>query len=278
MYRKAIVAQLAEAADRIKDGVPPRLKARVFTATADLAALAGWVSHDCGRYATAQRYWSYGIYASSEAGQPDRGVEIVTRMSHQMIYLGHPADVLALLDVAAKKAALPATRALVASQTGRVHAALGDEQSAERHLGAADELVAGGLGDVPRWVTYFDAAEHAGARAVSARDLRAVGRLRTPASVHFTDALALRRPGFDRVKVMDRIGLAAALFTENEPEQAAAAAHQAIDEAARVDSILVASRLNTLLDAARPYRTAAVDEVRSRAADLAVAHPTAVAA
>lgn len=277
LYRSAIVAQLAEVARRVQDGVPPSLKARVFAATADLAALAGWVSHDCGRYATAQRYWSYGIYAASEAGQPDRGVEIVTRMSHQMIYLGHPGDALGLLEVAAAKAHLPATRALVASQTGRVHAALGNEQGAERHLGAADELVADGLGDVPAWVDYFDAAEHAGARAVSARDFTGIGRNRR-ASDHFTDALALRRPGFDRVRVMDRIGLAAALFTEDEPEQGAAAAHQALDDAARIDSTLVASRLNTLLDAARPYKTAAVDEVRTRAADLAAARPTTVAA
>ncbi|MFH8803813.1 hypothetical protein ACH4F6_30110 [Streptomyces sp. NPDC017936] len=38
---------------------------------------------------------------------------------------------------------------------------------------------------------------------------------------------------------MDRIGLAAALFTEGEPEQGAAAAHQALDDATRVDSTLV---------------------------------------
>jgi hypothetical protein len=158
--------------------------------------------------------------------------------------------------VTERQAALPARRALVASQTGRVHAALGDEQSAERH---------------------FDAAKHAGARAVSARDLHGIGRLRR-ASVHFTDALALRKPGFDRVKVMDHIGLAAALFTEGEPEQGTAAAHQALTEAARVDSTLVASRLNTLLDATRPYRTAPVDEVRTRATDLAAARPTTVAA
>ncbi|MFI6210291.1 Tat pathway signal protein [Streptomyces sp. NPDC051041] len=278
LYRSAIVAQLAEVARRIQDGVPPSLKARVFAATADLAALAGWTSHDCGRYATAQRYWSYGIYAASEAGQPDRKVEIVTRMSHQMIYRGHPKDALGLLEVTVAKANLPATRALVASQTSRVHAALGNEHDAERHLGAADELVADGPGDdVPEWAAYFDAAEHAGARAVSARDLTGIGRPRR-ASDHFTDALALRRPGFDRVKVMDRVGLAAALFTENEPEQGAAAAHQALYEAARIDSTLVASRLNTLLDAARPYKTATVDEVRTRARDLAAARPTTVAA
>ncbi|MET9694669.1 Tat pathway signal protein [Streptomyces sp. NPDC006514] len=278
LYRSAIVAQLAEVARRIQDGVPRSLRTRVFAATADLAALAGWVSHDCGRYGTAQRYWSYGVYAAGEAGQPDRGVEIVTRMSHQMIYLGRPGDALGLLGVAGAKAQMPATRALVASQTGRVHAALGDERAADRHLGDADELLADGLGDVPEWVGYFDAAEHAGARAVSARDLTGLGRGRRAASVHFHDALRLRKPGFDRVRVMDRVGLAAALFDEGEAEQGAAAAHRALDDAARIDSTLVTSRLNTLLDAARPYETTAVNDVRAKARELAVARPTTIAA
>ena len=279
LYRSAIVAQLAEVARRIQDGVPASLRTRVFAATADLAALAGWVSHDSGRYATAQRYWSYGIYAAGEAGQRDRGVEIITRMSHQMIYLGRPDDALGLLEVAATKADKPVLKALVASQTGRVHAALGQEQQADAHLGRADDLVATGLGDdVPKWVAYFDAAEHAGARAVSARDLAGFTPGSRRASAHFRDALRLRAPGFDRVRIMDRIGLAAALFDEAEVEQAAAAAQQALAEATRVDSTLVASRLNTLLSAARPYKSAAVDELRTRARDLATAQPTTIAA
>lgn len=278
LYRSAIVAQLAEVASRIQNGVPRSLKARVFAATADLAALAGWVSHDCGRYPQAQRYWSYGVYAAAEAGQTDRGVEIVTRMSHQMIYLGHPKDALGLLGVAAKNATMPTTKALVASQTGRVHAALGDARNADRHLARADELLADGLDNPPEWVAYFDPAEHAGARAVSARDLAAVSAGHNRASVHFQQALRLRVPGFDRVKVMDRIGLAAALFEEGEPEEGVAAAHQALDGAARVDSALVASRLNTLLDAARRCDSPAVAEVRSRARELAVARPSTIAA
>ncbi|WP_251056816.1 hypothetical protein [Streptomyces sp. ISL-94] len=77
---------------------------------------------------------------------------------------------------------------------------------------------------------------------------------------------------------MDRVGLAAALFAEGEVERAAAAAHQAIDAAARIDSTLVASRLNTLLDAARPYETAAVEDVRTKARELAAVRPTTIAA
>lgn len=160
----------------------------------------------------------------------------------------------------------------MAPQTGRVHAALGDERQAETHLSAADELLADGLGgDVPEWVSYFDAAEHAGARAVSARDLAGLDRGRRV-------ALQLRRPGFDRVKVMDRVGLTAALFDGGATERGAAAAHQALDDAARVNSTLVTSRLNTLLDAARPYETASVEDVRTRARELAAARPTTVAA
>ncbi|WOX15971.1 hypothetical protein [Streptomyces sp. N50] len=58
----------------------------------------------------------------------------------------------------------------------------------------------------------------------------------------------------------------------------AAAAHDALDDAARIDSTLVASRLNTLLDAARPYGTTTVDDVRTRAKELAAARPTTIAA
>ncbi|MCX5372687.1 hypothetical protein OG613_42540 [Streptomyces sp. NBC_00015] len=63
-----------------------------------------------------------------------------------------------------------------------------------------------------------------------------------------------------------------------EPEQAARAAQQALDEEARIGCAPVVPRLNTLLGAARPYKTAAANAVRARAADLAAARPTTVAA
>ncbi|MGW0737992.1 hypothetical protein [Streptomyces sp. NPDC002851] len=58
----------------------------------------------------------------------------------------------------------------------------------------------------------------------------------------------------------------------------AAVAEQALDEVARVDSTLVASRLNTLLDAARPYETSVVNDGRTRAKELAASRPTTIAA
>ncbi|MFG1879556.1 hypothetical protein ACGFIV_32460 [Sphaerisporangium sp. NPDC049003] len=205
-------------------------------------------------------------------------MEIVTRMSHQMIYLGRLDDALGLLGVAESKAKVPAVTALVSSQTGRVYAALGDQRQADEHLGQADEQLADGLGEVPEWVAYFDAGEHAGARAVSARDLLGLGRPGGLASRYFRAALKLRAPGFDRVRVMDQVGLAAALFDGGEPEQGIEAALWALVNAARVDSTRVASQLNTLLDAARPYPTAAVNKVRARVKNLVAARPRTITA
>ncbi|WP_327387840.1 hypothetical protein [Streptomyces sp. NBC_01207] len=116
---------------------------------------------------------------------------------------------------------VPVPRALVVSETGRVHAALGDEHPANWRLGVADGLLADGLGnDVPEGVAYF---------------------------------------------------------AEGEAERGAPAAGRALDDAARIDSALVVSRLNMLMHAARPYQTTAVNDVRNLAKDLA-ACPTTVAA
>ncbi|MFE9424124.1 Tat pathway signal protein [Kitasatospora sp. NPDC006697] len=271
LYRAAIIGQLSEVARRIQEGVPASLRTRVFAAAADLAALAGWTSHDAGRYATAQRYWAYAIYAAGEAGVPGRGAEIVTRMSHQMIYFGEFDDALELLGHAAARAQQDGqvlVQALVASQTGRVHAALGHSDESARHLDRADELLATATTEpAPAWAAYFDSAEHSGARAVGARDLIHRGHRGHRASPHFEAALRLRAPGFERVRAMDRIGLAAALFDEGEPEKAAVAGHQALDGAG-LQSALVASRLNTLVAAASRYRSPEVAQLQARAADL----------
>ncbi|WP_328733842.1 hypothetical protein [Streptomyces bobili] len=153
-------------------------------------------------------------------------MEIVTRMSHRRRPRSPRRRRGEGEDAPGKSAGRLADRASARGPRRR---------QAEQHLGDADELLADGLGqDVPGWVAYFDVVEHAGPRAVSARDLAELGRPRKRASTHFEDALKLRKPGFDRVRVMDRVGLAAALFDEGEAERGAAAAQQALDDAARV--------------------------------------------
>ncbi|MFB9434006.1 hypothetical protein [Streptoalloteichus tenebrarius] len=47
---------------------------------------------------------------------------------------------------------------------------------------------------------------------------------------------------------------------------------------ARIDSTLVASRLQTLLAATQPYDTSTVIDLRQRVKDLLTTHPTTIAA
>ncbi|MEU9891821.1 hypothetical protein AB0M95_36330 [Sphaerisporangium sp. NPDC051017] len=97
-------------------------------------------------------------------------------------------------------------------------------------------------------------------------------------SRYFWAVLKLGAPGFDRVRVMDRVGLAAALFDGGEPEQGIEAALWALDEEARADSTRLASRLNTLSDATRSCPTAAVNKVRARVKNLVAARRKTVTA
>ncbi|GAB7109912.1 hypothetical protein JCM4814A_82270 [Streptomyces phaeofaciens JCM 4814] len=93
-------------------------------------------------------------------------MKIVIRMSHQVIYLAAaPMTHSDCWTSPRRRRKLPAAGAPIAPQPGRVHAALGNERDAERHLGQADELVGDGLGDdVRERVGVLDAAEHVGAR------------------------------------------------------------------------------------------------------------------
>ncbi|WP_406296509.1 hypothetical protein OG948_13440 [Embleya sp. NBC_00888] len=191
-------------------------------------------------------------------------------MAHQMVYLGRPQDALELLNVAraaADKEREPTVRALVRSQTGRMYAALGARKAADTNLAEAEVFLAE-VEQRPSWADYFDAAEHAGARAVSARDLTQQGSPGLKASDEFRKAIDQRGPGFERCRAMDMIGLTAALLDEGEPEQAAAAGAEALDLAERIDSALVVSRLNTLTESVSRYRTAETAALRERTEDV----------
>ncbi|WNV84910.1 hypothetical protein [Umezawaea sp. Da 62-37] len=259
---------------------------RLFALVADLAGLAGWMSHDTTRFAAAQRYWAFGVMASRRAGQPGRGAELISRMAHQRVFFGHPADALELLDVADRVArqADPDHRlqAMLTAQRGRMLAATGDARSAQYFLACAGDLLATAeqhRQPAADWISYFTAAELVGTTAVSRRDLRELhDKDIGPASAAFADAVLLRDPGYDRCQAMDRVGHVAALLNERQPEQACSVAHQALHAAAGLDSTLIRSRILTLTDAAGPFqRHPDVLALRERANGMAVA-PTVPAA
>ena len=73
MRRKAVVGQLTEAAELLRGPFQDdRVARRLFSAVADLAQLAGWMSYDLQLHATAQRYFLLGMHLAKDAGDRPR--------------------------------------------------------------------------------------------------------------------------------------------------------------------------------------------------------------
>lgn len=69
MRRKAVIGQLNEAAGMLNGPFQhERIARRLFSAVADLAQLAGWMSYDLQLHTTAQRYYLLGMHLAKDAG------------------------------------------------------------------------------------------------------------------------------------------------------------------------------------------------------------------
>ncbi|MEV6133636.1 Tat pathway signal protein [Streptomyces violaceusniger] len=279
LFRNAVVAQLQDVTELLTHGrtSTSAVDRRLRQTAVDLAQLAGWTAHDAGYYGTAQRYWTHAITLARQAEDPGRGAEVMSRLGHQMVYLGRPNDALQLLDVAARTAAAAHNlrlTAMLTAQRGRMLAAIGDAQASLAMLDRARENLtqAEENGErVEEWIAYFTSAELAGATAVAYRDLHTLhDKVVGKASAHFAAAIEQRPSGYDRVRAMDMVGMAAAHLEEDNLEEACAVAGQALDLAERLDSTLIRSRVLTLATATdRVSNHPQVVELHQRLSDWA---------
>ncbi len=68
LQRKAVVGQLNEVGGMLAYRHPPHLQRRLWGVAANLAVLAGWMSHDVGLEPTAQKYFVIAAHAAREGG------------------------------------------------------------------------------------------------------------------------------------------------------------------------------------------------------------------
>ena len=76
LQRKAVVGQLNEVGGMLSYRHPDHLQRRLWGVAANLAVLAGWMSHDVGLEPTAQKYFIIATHAAREGGdrpRPTRG-------------------------------------------------------------------------------------------------------------------------------------------------------------------------------------------------------------
>ncbi|WP_431948830.1 DNA-binding protein NsdB [Actinacidiphila sp. bgisy167] len=226
LQRKAVVGQLNEVGGMLAYRHPQHLQRRLWGVAANLAVLAGWMSHDVGLEPTAQKYFVIAAHAAREGGDRPRAGEALSRAARQMVHLGRPDDALDLMKLAQSgsgQETLPRTRAMLSTIEAWAQASMGQGQAMRRTLGKAEDLFAADRGDVPppSWMQMFDEADLHGMQALAYRTLaeHEPTAART-AQHHAKQALELRGQGRDRSSIFDYISLASACFIADDPEQA----------------------------------------------------------
>lgn len=227
LQRKAVVGQLNEVGGMLTyHDHPGHLERRLWGVAANLAVLAGWMSHDVGLEPTAQKYFVIAAHAAREGGDRPRAGEALSRAARQMVHLGRPEDALDLMKLAntgSGEQTLPRTRAMLHTIEAWAQASMGRGQAMRRTLGEAEELFVSDKGDVPppSWMQMFDQADLHGMQALAFRTLAEFdpGAART-AEHHAKQALELRAEERQRSKLFDYISLASACFISDDPEQA----------------------------------------------------------
>ncbi|MFJ5927163.1 hypothetical protein ACIQF6_31690 [Kitasatospora sp. NPDC092948] len=230
LQRKAVVGQLNEVGGLLAHSHPAALERRLWTVAANLAVLAGWMSHDVGLEPTAQRYFTLAAQAAREAGDRPRAAEAVSRAARQMLHLGRADEALELMQLARSgtrpaDGALPRTRAMLCTVEAWAQASLGRSDATRRALGEAEHLFVQDTDrPTPAWMQLFDEAELHGMQALVHRTLAEHDARAAPLAAHHAhQAIRLRqRSGRERSALLDRITLASVHWIADEPDAAVA--------------------------------------------------------
>ncbi|MFF7637696.1 hypothetical protein ACFZB9_31805 [Kitasatospora sp. NPDC008050] len=225
LQRKAVIGQLNEVGGLLTHRHPPELARRLWLVAANLAALAGWMSHDIGLEATGQRYFVIAAQAAREAGDRPRAGEAISRCARQLLHYGRADEALDLMRMARAGAGpdtSPLTRAMFNTVEAWAQASLGRSQEVVRLLGEAEELYVRGAGEPqPSWMQTFNEAELRGMQSLVYRTLAEHDPAAAPRAVaQVADAIRLREgQGQERSSIFDLISFAAVHWITGEPEQ-----------------------------------------------------------
>lgn len=277
LRRKAVIGQLAEVVDHLRDPHPAPTQAELYRITADLAETSGSALWDVGLHRRAQHYFTLGVKAAAQAGDTPLAAHILATMAVHAVEQGHLRTGLDLIHMAQhgmRRTPLPRLDSMLATREGWICAQLGRVQDCHRAIGnAEDAFTRTTPGDAPAWLDYFDAAELAGTTASDYRDLAAHDPAQfANAATRFQTALDLRGNASPRSRAFDLTELAKIQIRQGDIEQGCATGHAAADAATGLHSYRVRQRLADLVHATDTYRhVTPCAELRDRVRPLATA-------
>jgi transcriptional regulator with XRE-family HTH domain len=265
LARKAVIGQLAEVSEVLKESLPRPTAVRLFGVMAKLAKIAANMSWDSGLQGQAQRYYVLGLQATQPTKDRQFGAGILASMARQLLCLDRPGDALELVRLALDgtrsretgrlRAMLHTREAWAYAELGRIESFRRATETAEDTLAAAGELEG----------TSFDEAEQAGVTGG-----RWLGRARRDArhpgdAVRYIErAIDRRARSAGRSLALDYAGLAHAHLIGGDLDAAMVAGVAAVDVAGRVTSDRVRAQLGALDRALADRPAAGSADLRGR--------------
>lgn len=245
----------------------------LFSATAELTRLAGWMAFDTGQHEAAQRYYIQGLRLARAAADVPLGGYVLASMSLQATYRGFADD-----GVDLAQAALERNRGLATARTmsffhtveARAHARAGSERACATALNAAEgwlERSRPGDGD-PAWIDFYSHDRLAADAAECYRDLGVPVKVR-----QFTEhALARPTEEFVRSHGLRLVVSAMAELDAGELDAAVAQGARAVEVAGRISSQRTREYVREMMRRLEPYRgERMVEELAERARAVLVA-------
>ncbi|MEV5840297.1 hypothetical protein [Nocardia sp. NPDC052112] len=277
LRRKAVVGQLSEVNELLREAHPPEIRRRLAGTMAQLAETAAMMSWDSGQQTLAQRYYALAVRAAREADDPAFCALALAGMARQLLSLGRPSDALELIRLAQNYAAGHLTQtaeAMLHTREAWAYGQLGRTTAFRKTCEKAYEAFEHSEPGVdPYWIHYFDAAELSGTLGgrlldIARRDQSFAGE----AAGYIDRAIQLRQPDRRRSAALDQLGMVEARLIEGEPEEACRAGHAALQVVEQTASDRVAKKLARVYNRTEQFvNVGVVAELRERMRPLVAA-------
>lgn len=257
LRRKAVIGQLNDVADLVRDVGSRDHRRRLYGVMGQLAETAAIMFWDTGRQSAAQHYYALALRASQAAGDVLFSANVLAGMARQLLYLGHASDALELIRLAQDRTHGIATdnvESLLYTREAWAYAAQGRITAFRRATERGAEQVSESDRDRdPYWLQYYGLAEFFG--TTGGRYLELAHRdptLAPEAATYIERAIDLRGEGHLRSSALDVLGLAETRFIQAEPEESARLGLDALALVQQTPSMRVRVKLAELYEYTRP--------------------------
>jgi len=225
-----------------------------FNAAAAFTEMAGWMAHDAGQDAAAERHFARALDLARVGGDRQLEAHILGSMSHLAQHLGHADEAVRRAyqgSAVLSGTTAPETQARLLAVAARGFASLGESAQCARSLLQAEDALGRGPEDGRSpWAGPFDEGALAISAAAAMLALGQLGEARRQAA----RAVALRPGDRTRSRALGQVVLAKVLLAEGDHHAACRMTMAVVDGTQSLGSLVVTRQLAGLRASLEAYR------------------------